>query len=95
MLVDENNEFLTQRQLPKMVLIRPEIQGDASIERPGQAPHEIPLMPRSGTTTEVSIFGEQCEAWEASADSGNWFSQFPVAMSTCLHAGFQQERRRS
>lgn len=77
MLVDENNEFLTQRQLPKMVLIRPEIQGEMlRLNAPGQAPHEIPLMPRSGTATEVSIFGEHCEAWEASADSGNWFSQF-------------------
>ena len=60
-----------------MVLIRPEIQGEMlRLNAPGQAPHEIPLMPRSGIATEVSIFGEQCEAWEASADSGYWFSQF-------------------
>ena len=39
MLVDENNEFLTQRQLPKMVLIRPEIRGEMlRLNAPGQAP---------------------------------------------------------
>ena len=65
MLVDENNDFLTQRQQPQMVLIRPEIRGNTLVlEAPGQPPLEMPLIPESGTEVDVCIFGRKCSAWE-------------------------------
>ena len=77
MLVDEKNEFLTQRQQPKMVLIHPEIQESSLVlQAPGQTPFEMPMVPESGTESEVSIFGERCTAWETSKEAGNWFSTF-------------------
>jgi uncharacterized protein len=77
MLIDKNNKFLTQRQKPKMVLIRPEIQESCLLfKAPEQRPFEIPLEPESRIETEVNIFGERCTAWETSRDAEIWFSTF-------------------
>ena len=77
MLVDENNDFLTQRQQPQMVLIRPEIRGNTLfLEAPGHPPLEMPLIPESGAEVDVCIFGKKCSAWETSEAAGKWFSNF-------------------
>jgi uncharacterized protein YcbX len=78
MLVDVNNQFLTQREHPEMCLLQTAIQVNELIvyhkNNPGDNIH-IPLQPLPGMATiTVQVWDDECGAQLVSEIADAWFS---------------------
>jgi uncharacterized protein len=77
MLVDADRQFLSQRSLPKMALIKTAIVDDwLIVSAPDRANLTLPLQPKSGTIVNCTIWHDQVDAWAFSPEAGAWFSDF-------------------
>lgn len=77
MLIDDEQQFLSQRRLPKMALIKTRIELDQLIlSAPSQDDLVLPLNPVSGDIIEVGIWHDQCLARTVSSEADSWLSQF-------------------
>jgi uncharacterized protein YcbX len=74
MVVDRDGEFLTQRELPRMALIRPTI-GDGSLrmEAPGMPTLDVALV-REGRTRDVVVWRDTCRAVDQGDEVAGWLS---------------------
>lgn len=77
MLVDARSGlFLTQRELPRMALIRPVIAEDVlRVEAPGVSPLRLPLL-RRGDARDVVIWRDRCRAVDQGDEAAAWFGSF-------------------
>lgn len=78
MLVDERNEFLTQRTFPKMSLLRTAIRGNELVVYVlGDEGDSIStaLRPASGNEITVTVWDDVCMAWQLNAELDQWFSR--------------------
>lgn len=76
MVVDENGEFVTQRELARMTLIRPQLKWDQVILR---APGMLSLHLQVNTVEEpcqVRIWGDSLPAYDMGPVAAQWFSDF-------------------
>ncbi|MCQ8103746.1 MOSC domain-containing protein [Methylomonas sp. SURF-2] len=74
MLVDGQGQFLSQRRLPKMALIKPRMERDSLIlSAPGQRDFEISLHPSGGGELAVEIWRDRCLARTVSSAADDWF----------------------
>jgi len=77
MLVDNNNEFMTQRNWPTMALLKTEIRNDRLIisnkHNPGEHIH-VPIETNNGEVTRVKIWEDECDAVVEDDTVNNWFS---------------------
>ncbi|QPK63840.1 MOSC domain-containing protein [Methylomonas sp. LL1] len=77
MLIDPQHQFLSQRRLPKMALIKTRIEQDALIlSAPGLDSLELALNPEGGDDIEVGIWRDHCIAKTVSSAADAWLSQF-------------------
>ncbi|MDD2759767.1 MAG: MOSC domain-containing protein [Methylomonas sp.] len=77
MLVDDQQQFLSQRRLPKMALLKPSITEDGlSVSAPGQDDLKLPLQSTDGSDIEVRIWHDLCLAMTVSDLADDWFSRF-------------------
>lgn len=80
MLVDANGRFVTQRTLPRMALIRPELAGgELVVHAPGQAPFRTPLEASALSETErveITVWRSTLTALDVGAHAARWFSSF-------------------
>jgi uncharacterized protein YcbX len=77
MLIDADNQFLSQRRLPKMALIKTRMEDDKLIlSAPGLADVSLPLSSNQGETLPVQIWDDLCQAKTVSADIDRWLSGF-------------------
>ncbi|MEO7485513.1 MAG: MOSC N-terminal beta barrel domain-containing protein [Ferruginibacter sp.] len=78
MLVDANNQFLTQREHPEMCLLQTAIQGNDLIVYHKNNPEDniqIPLQPIPGVATiKVQVWDDECTAQSVSETADAWFS---------------------
>ncbi|MGK9119520.1 MOSC domain-containing protein [Olivibacter jilunii] len=75
MLIDENNQFLTQRVHPQMALFKLEIGGDGlSVTHPEWGKIRIPFEPVDAQFSEVVIWEDTCQAVSVSREVDAWFS---------------------
>ncbi len=77
MLVETaTNEFLTQRELPRMALIHPHItDGRVKVEAPGMSALEAPLL-EEGEKRRVSVWSDKCRAIDQGEEVAQWFSEY-------------------
>ncbi|MBA2693161.1 MAG: MOSC domain-containing protein [Rubrobacter sp.] len=76
MLTDEEGVFLSQRELPRMSLIKPEIKdGHLSITAPDMPPLEVPFEP-GGSRILARVWGDIVEVAPTGDEAGRWFSEF-------------------
>lgn len=78
MLVDENNEFLTQRAYPQMALLKTGIDEKTIFVYHSDSAEDIiklPLHPEAKETITVKIWEDFCEAQYAADDVNDWFSE--------------------
>lgn len=74
MVVDDQGEFLTQRTLPRMALVRPQLVDDALVlHAPGQTPLGVALA-ATGPAIRVRVWGDGLPAWDMGAAAAQWFS---------------------
>lgn len=77
MLVDENNQFITQRNFPKMALLQPEITASEIIVRDKSnivSPLKISLEEPKTHPEMVTIWDDTCPAKPVGLKADEWFS---------------------
>lgn len=94
MLIDDQQQFLSQRRLPRMALIKPRIEEDRLIlSAPGQRDLSIPLYPDKGDNIEVSIWRDKCVAKTVSEQANHWFSNFLKAKCQLVYQPSDRQRQ--
>jgi uncharacterized protein YcbX len=80
MVVDAQGEFLTQRDHPRMALIKPRIKADTlELRAPGMLTLEVPLGlpdPDEAPTLNVRVWNDTVKAYDCDITTATWFSNF-------------------
>ncbi|ESS72870.1 MOSC domain-containing protein [Methyloglobulus morosus KoM1] len=77
MLVDSERQFLSQRRLPKMALIKTALTEKALIlSAPGMDDMTLPLEPTTSEIVPSTVWHDQVDTIAVSAEADEWFSQF-------------------
>ncbi|MBV1914582.1 MAG: MOSC domain-containing protein [Pseudomonadales bacterium] len=77
MLVDPVGRFITQRELPRMSLLRVDLsEQEIKLEAVWMRPLSVPLRPAHGLITEVTVWKDQCNAIDMGNRVAEWMSQF-------------------
>lgn len=77
-LIDENNRFITQREIPQLAFLATEITEDqlkVYDKRDRSDYLLLDLFPQTGETTSVQIWDDVCEAILISEIANSWFSK--------------------
>jgi hypothetical protein len=76
MLVDERGHFVTQRELPRLALVRPTLRSDELVLRaPGMLALHLALD-RAEHPLNVQVWDDWVPAWDMGALAAQWFSDF-------------------
>lgn len=76
MLVDEQGEFVTQRDLPRLALIQPTLRHDDMVLRaPGMLALHVALD-RAESELRVRVWDDWVPAWDMGALAAQWCSDF-------------------
>lgn len=86
MLVDSNDNFLTQRELPQLALIRPELTDQNLVLRAKgiESTVEVPVE-TDGQRLQVKVWDDTCTAVIDSQEASAWFSSFLRVETTLVH----------
>jgi uncharacterized protein YcbX len=77
MVVTPAGRFLTQRELPKLALVAPQLRDGALVlDAPGLATLTLPLDDRSGEQRSVVVWRDHCQGIDAGDAAADWFSGF-------------------
>lgn len=77
MLIDSQGQFLSQRRLPKMALIKTALTDEQLIlSAPDQIDLVLSLTPSNGEEIISTIWHDQCAARSISQEADLWFSRF-------------------
>lgn len=92
MVVDAEGLFLTQRTLPRMALIRPQLKSDEMVLRaPGMLALHVAIDVVEAPAT-VTLWRDTVPAWDMGAVAAQWFSDF--LGQPCRLVRFDPEYRR-
>jgi uncharacterized protein YcbX len=78
MLVDERNNFLTQREHPEMALLKTAIEKEKILVSHAANPADkvmLPLQPLPASTVLVTVWDDPCQAQIAPDVINNWFTR--------------------
>jgi uncharacterized protein YcbX len=76
MVVDADNAFLTQRQLPRMALIQPQIRTDDIVLRaPGMLALHL-AIDKVEAAVRVSVWGQDVAAYDMGPTAAQWVTDF-------------------
>lgn len=77
MLVDHAGRFVTQRQVPRMALIKPSLSAEALVlEAPGQPPLSISPDRAAAGTVMVQVWQDRCRAGPVDVEADRWLTDF-------------------
>jgi uncharacterized protein YcbX len=77
MLVDEAGKFLTQREHPRLALVRPTLAPTAlRVEAKGMPRLDVAMKTRDAKRVRVELWGFQGAAEDAGGAAADWFSDF-------------------
>lgn len=77
MIVDGRGRQVTQREHPRLALVRPAIQSERlRITGPGIAPLDLPLEPEGAANATAVVWGEVCAGLSMGKPAACWFSDF-------------------
>ena len=87
MLVDKQQQFLSQRRLPKMALLKTQIiDQQLIVSAPAQDDLLIKLeAPGTTATQAVTLWHDQCVAQEVNQQASQWFSGFLSTPCTLVY----------
>lgn len=75
MLVDDGGQFLTQREVPALALVRPSRQdGGLRVIAPGMPP--LAVTGSGGTRTTTWCWDDRCAGFDEGIESRAWFSEY-------------------
>ena len=96
MVVDACGVFLTQRTLPRMALVRPEVAGEVLVLRAPGMPELRLEAPAAPVPATVTVWQDTVPAWDAGEAAARWFSTFlgqPCRLVRCDPAHRRLSRR--
>lgn len=93
MLVDEKNEFLTQREFPKMATIGVKIQENDLSVWLNNKEKLISFEPNTVDTANVKIWQSRCRAKVYESEINNWFSD--ILQTNCKLVLMPDDARRT
>lgn len=78
MVCDHEGMFLTQREFPKLSLIKPEVKGKIlHLSAPGKSNFELQMTElSSGKEVQAKVWRDTCQAMDQGDEVANWFSDF-------------------
>lgn len=77
MIIDNDRQFLSQRKLPKMALIKTALTDkNLILSAPDMENLPLPLEPVEGQIINSTIWHDQCDARSVSAEADQWLSDF-------------------
>jgi uncharacterized protein YcbX len=77
MVVTLDGGFVTQREQPRLALVRPELTGDALVLRaPGMPELAVPLIPSGRERVKVQVWDDITEGVPVSPEAAQWLSRF-------------------
>jgi len=77
MVVDPGGDFITQRDQPRMALIRVGVSyPHLTVEAPGMPKLTLPLEPVGGRQLRVRVWADQVDAWLPDQRADQWFAEF-------------------
>jgi len=86
MVVDADGQFLTQREIPKLALIRPELEGEWLRLRGRGVADEVALpVAQDGPRRTVRVWDDTCPAVSDGAEADAWLSAFLEAEAHLVH----------
>ncbi|HID46496.1 MAG TPA: MOSC domain-containing protein [Chromatiaceae bacterium] len=92
MLVNDAGRFLTQRELPQMVLIRPRVVASGlKLSAPGMS--DLEAQPDSEEELTVQIWRDQCTARVMSLAADQWLSEFLGVSCRLVYLPREQTRQ--
>lgn len=92
MVVDAEGKFLTQRSLPRMALVRPQLKRDEMVLRaPGMLALHVAIDAVEAPAT-VTVWRDTLPAWDMGAVAAQWFTDF--LGQPCRMVRFDPEHRR-
>lgn len=92
MVVDADGRFLTQRALPRMALVRPQLKSDEMVLRaPGMLALHVALDAVEAPAT-VTVWRDTVPGWDMGAVAAQWFTDF--LGQPCRLVRFDPEHRR-
>jgi len=76
MVVDEEGEFVSQRDVPRMALIKPQLKhSDVVLRAPGMLALHLALD-QVERPARVRVWNDEVEAWDMGDVAAQWFSDF-------------------
>ena len=76
MVVDEQHNFVSQRQYPKMAIIRPTLRDDIlTLDVNGRKPVHIPIS-ENGKRITTDVWTSPCETIDQGHDAAAWLSDY-------------------
>jgi uncharacterized protein YcbX len=93
MIVDINNEFITQREMPRMALIEPALGSDGmALRAPGM--EELRFGPSNeGRRVRARVWKSLCDAVDQGNDAALWLQEFLAAPVRLVRIADGFERR--
>lgn len=77
MLVDQGGQFLSQRKLPRMSLVRTQMQSEClMLQAPGMPDLLLPREESDDEQLPVRVWGDECLARSAGAEADCWLGEF-------------------
>jgi hypothetical protein len=77
MVVDENRQFVTQRDFPRMTLIAVTLASEClRVEAPGMPQLSVPLETTSDEHVDVHVWSDTVKAVSVGKEAAEWFSTF-------------------
>lgn len=76
MLVDDTNQFMTQRRVPAMALFKLSMDKDSFTVSHNGSSIQLPFSPeQESTTMDVTIWDDSVQAFELGREYSKWFSE--------------------
>jgi uncharacterized protein YcbX len=92
LLVDEKNNFLTQRNFPKMATVNVEVLENGLRVSENGSKTDVSFKPNTDETASVKIWSSRCRAKVYEKETNDWFSN--VLQTECRLVQMPEEARR-
>jgi uncharacterized protein len=77
MIVDTDGIFITQREIPALALVQPQIERDHLwLSAPGMTGIDVPIQRSAGPCRYVQVWQDVCEALDEGDDVAAWVSDY-------------------
>ena len=77
MLIDNDNQFMSQRRLPRMALIQTALSDfELVLSAPGMADLHLGLLEHTGEQVYAQVWHDRCLTYVVSAQADHWLSEF-------------------